>query len=138
MNLHSPNVVPESKYFFYKKFNYQAFDRHYFCGACTFYFGTSDQCDPNIQCSCQTSKHIKHAQKNQWYFRYWPLEAQVKLMLQDDASANCLFNRVEKDHSHDITDATDGNLYNQLKEVHGYGIDDISLLWNAECVPVFR
>ena len=139
MNLHLPNVVPESKYLFYKKFNYQAFDRHYFCGDCTFYFGgTSDQCDPDLQCSCRTSKRIEDAQKNKCYFSYWPLESQLKLMLQDDTLANCLLNRMEKDHSGDITDATDGSLYKQLKEVHGYGINDISLLWNADGVPVFR
>ena len=45
---------------------------------------------------------------------------------------------MEKDHSSDITDATDGSLYKQLKEVHGYGINDISLLWNADGIPVFR
>ena len=138
MNLHLPNVVPESKYLFYKKFNYQAFDRHYFCGDCTFYFGTNDQCDPDIQCSCPTPKGIETAKENKWYFSYWPLESQLKLMLQDDAISNCLLNRTEKRHSGHITDATDGNLYKQLKEVHGYGNSDISLLWNADGVPVFR
>ena len=63
MNLHLPNVVPESKYLFCKKFNYQAFQQHYFCGDCTFYFGTSDQCDSDIQCSCQSPKGIEIAKR---------------------------------------------------------------------------
>ena len=41
-------------------------------------------------------------------------------MLQDEAIANCLLNRTEQDHGGSITDATDGNLYQQLKEVHGH------------------
>ena len=92
MNLHLLNVVPESKYLFYKKFNYQAFHRHYFCGDCTFYFGTSDQCNSDIQCSCQTPKSIEIAKENKWFFSYWSLESQLKLMLQDKAIANCLLN----------------------------------------------
>jgi hypothetical protein len=138
MNMHLPNVVPESKYLFYKKFNFQSFVRHYFCGDCTFYFGPSDQCDADIQCSCLISKSIETAKENKWYFSYWPLESQLKLMLEDDAIADCLLNRVEKDNGGNITDAVDGDLYKQLKDIHGYGTSDISLLWNADGVPVFR
>ena len=138
MNMHLPNVVPESKYLFYKKFNYQSFVRHYFCGDCTFYFGPSDQCDADIQCSCLTSKSVETAKENKWYFSYWPLESQLKLMLEDDAIADCLLNRVEKDNGGNITDAADGDLYKQLKDIHGYGTSDISLLWNARKLMVFQ
>jgi hypothetical protein len=139
MNMHLPNVVPDTKYLFYKKFNHQGFVRHYFCANCTFYFGPSTEGDPNRQCSCDVPSSVDTAKVNKWYFSYWPLQSQLRLLLQDDEIANCLLNRMERDyHGDHITDATDGNIYKQLKETHGYGPNDISLLWNADGVPVFR
>ena len=137
MNMHLPNVVPESKYLFYKKFNHQAFTHHYFCGDCTFYFGPSNECGANKLCLCHVPNSVESAKLNKWYFSYWSLESQLKLLLQDDTIADCLLNRTENDHGDCLTDATDGILYKQLKEVHGYGPNNISLLWNANGVPVF-
>ncbi len=138
MNMHLPTVVPETKYLFYKKFNHQAFTRHYFCGDCTFYFGPSEKCDADKVCQCHAPKSVDAAKTNKWYFSYWPLESQLELLLDDDAIASCLLNQTDKDHGGCITDATDGHLYKQLKVVHGYGPNDISLLWNTDGVPVFR
>lgn len=94
-------------------------------------------CDADKVCLCHVPKSVETAKVNKWYFSYWSLQAQqLKLILQDDT--NHLLNQTEKDHGDCITDATDGYLYKQLKEVHGYGPNDISLLWNADGVPVFR
>ena len=140
MNMHLPNVVPDTKYLFYKKFNHQGFTRHYFCGNCTFYFGPSTEGDQNRQCSCDVPSSVETAKVNKWYFSYWPLQSQLRLLLQDNEIANCLLNRTERDYHNGehINDATDGDIYKQLKETYGYGPNDISLLWNADGVPVFR
>ncbi len=66
MNMHLPTVVPETKYLFYKKFNHQAFTRHYFCGDCTFYFGPSEKCDADKVCQCHVPKSVDAAKTNKW------------------------------------------------------------------------
>jgi hypothetical protein len=140
MNMHLPNVVPQTKYLFYKKFDHQTFVHHYFCEECFFYFGPSSKCDKDKVCSCYVPKDVESAKINKSYFSYWSLQSQLQLILQDDSVAQSILNRPAKDHYDDmyITDAIDGELYKKLKDVHGYGEKDISLLWNADGVPVFR
>ena len=139
MNLHLPNVIPGTKYLFYKKFQHQTYVRHYFCENCTFYFGPSDQCDVNKVCSCSIPKSVESAKISQSFFSYWGLESQIQLLLQDESIAECILNQIEKGNDGDyIADATNGYLFKDLKEVHGYGSTDITLLWNADGVPVFR
>ena len=140
MNMHLPNVVPETKYLFYKKFNHQRFVRHYFCDECFFYFGPNNKCGEDEVCSCHVPKNLESAKISKSYFSYWSLQSQLELILQDDSIAESLLNQPAKDHNDNryITDATDGQLYKNLKEAHGYGQKDISLLWNADGVPVFQ
>lgn len=59
MNMHVPNVVPSTKYLFYKKFSHKAFTQHFFCPDCSYYFGPIHECDPNDTCSCVTAKSGK-------------------------------------------------------------------------------
>lgn len=138
MNLHLPNVIPETKYLFYKKFQHQKFVRHYFCEDCTFYYGPNDQCDANKTCSCNVPKNVESAKIRKSFFSYWSLKSQIQLLLQDDSIAECILHQAEKHNGDYIADATDAYLFKDLKEVHGYGPTDITLLWNADGVPVFR
>lgn len=129
INMHLPNVVLETKYLFYKKFNHQAFVHHYFCKECFFFFGPSTNCDKDKVCSCDQPKVLESAKRSKSYFSYWSVQSQLELMLQDDSIAQSLLNPSEK-HCNDsfITDATDGQLFTKLKKDHGYGQKDISLL----------
>ena len=140
MNMHLPNVVPQTKYLFYKKFNHQTFVHHYFCEECFFYFGPSSSCNKDKVCLCHQPKDLESAKCRKSYFSYWSLQSQLELIVQDDSTAESLLNQSVKKHGNDsfITDATDGQLFKKLKEYHGYGQKDISLLWNADGVPVFR
>ena len=138
MNAHLPNVVPSTKHLFYKKFHYKAFTKHYFCADCHHYFGAAANSDPGDKCSCLDANTIETAKKQKWHFSYWNVQSQLELLLQDGDIAQILLNRTEPVRSATISDCVNGQLFQHLKEQYGYGSNDISLLWNADGVPVFR
>lgn len=59
------------------------------------------------------------------------------LLLKDDGIAKALLEK-RKESIPNLTDACDGKIYAGLKNLHGYGTNDIPLLWNFDGVPVFR
>ena len=137
MNMHFPNVVPCSKYLFFKKFHLAKFQRHYFCETCTSYFGLESTCQADAECSCVPPNSITVAKDNHWYFSYWKLESQLKLLLEDDNISKYVINRPESSSS-SLKDVGDGKIHNNLQEFYGYGSNDISLVWNVDGVPIFR
>ena len=100
MNMHLPNVVPQTKYLFYKKFNHQTFVHHYFCEECFFYFGPSSSCNKDKVCLCHQPKDLESAKCRKSYFSYWSLQSQLELILQDDSTAESLLNQSLKTHGH--------------------------------------
>lgn len=137
MNLHFPNVVPQSKYLFYKRFQLKKFKKHFFCEVCTHYYGLYEVTDAEEKCLCNPPNSIEKAKANNWYFSYWKLESQLLLLLQDEGIAKCLLNK-PKESNANLRDVCDGKIHEDLKIYHGYGTNDISLLWNVDGVPVFR
>ena len=137
INAHKPHCLPNTKHLFYKSFHHKQFEKHYFCSRCSFYFGViNDQ-----QCPCGDT--IELSIKNQTYFAYWPIAEQLSLLLHNKEIRKSLFQANRANRTADtIEDITDGKLFRDLKESHGYESNDayysISLLWNIDGVPAFK
>ena len=66
MNLHFPNVVPQSKYLFYKRFQLKKFKKHFFCEVCTHYYGLYEVTDAEEKCLCNPPNSIVATVTSGW------------------------------------------------------------------------
>ena len=137
LNLVKPDVVPSSKYLFYKQCHHESFQKHYFCRECNFYFGENTSTDELCQCN-NGENTIEKAKQNATYFCYWPIESQLKILLHDDTIKEHIYDKQGKTNNEgDICDIVDGDLFNNIINDDN-PFHTITLLWNFDGVPLFK
>ncbi|XP_028416230.1 uncharacterized protein LOC114540149 [Dendronephthya gigantea] len=138
LNTFFPNTVPPTKYRFYKSFQLEQSEKHFYCSNCSSYLGKNTAI--TLCKSCDSPFNEADSIKKGDYFVYIPLQKQIETTLSNAKLHTHLTNRKIEDsiNSSVVSDITTSALYKELISEHSFSSNDISLTWNTDGIPVFN
>lgn len=135
------HAVSSTKHHFYKTFDdlKRNIQFHYICEGCTISVNIEGEkvvC-PNCQYSCRIADHMKQGH----FFIVFPLESQLRNMMEQEELFSQLTRPNSAAHSSPLTDITDGELYKRVnRNIEGQSEHHVNLTLTFSCdgVPVFK
>ena len=139
LNLLYGNIVPATKYSFFKHFTCykECVAIHHYCEYCFEYIGKPNQC-LGITCCPECHKPFSPDVKGGHFFLTFPIAEQIRQKFEVEDLAGKLVDRGEIEEDGTLRDVMWGQEYKQLTEDAALGVNDISLQLNCDGAAVFK
>ncbi|XP_041860674.1 uncharacterized protein LOC121652139 [Melanotaenia boesemani] len=104
----------------------------FYCEGCQNYLGKNPTSCFHCNTICKNTSSFQSGN----FFLFSPLKDLLKDLLENHGTD--LLPKTENKHGHDIKDVKDGMMYQNLLKRGILGVDDLTLTWNCDGVPIYE